>query len=159
MRTTLARAIAGPLALILSFATAPLVCAQQQNSTTPNNAQPAAQNAPQQSTPSNHQPPVELPENPGQGGASQPGQNSSQPSPTQQEQRPEPSGTAVAPQVETSGGAASRPAGVAIAPPKQRRVHSLLIKLGVLAGAGVAIGTVAALSAASPGHVPNSPGH
>jgi hypothetical protein len=35
----------------------------------------------------------------------------------------------------------------------------LLIKLGFLAGAGVALGTVAALSAGSPGHVPNSPGH
>jgi hypothetical protein len=38
-------------------------------------------------------------------------------------------------------------------------VRSLLIKLGVLAGAGIAIGTVAGLSAASPSHVPNSPGH
>jgi hypothetical protein len=48
---------------------------------------------------------------------------------------------------------------VAIAPPKQRQIRSLLIKLGFLAGAGIAIGTVVGLSAASPGHVPNSPGH
>src|SRR5215813_9097272 len=36
----------------------------------------------------------------------------------QKSQQTEPSGTAVAPQVRVSGGAASKPAGVAIAPPK-----------------------------------------
>jgi len=35
----------------------------------------------------------------------------------------------------------------------------LVITLGILAGAGIAIGTVAGLSAASPSRVPNSPGH
>jgi cytoskeletal protein RodZ len=68
----------------------------------------------------------------------------------------QPTGTAAAPPVTTSGNAASRPAGAAIAPPKQRQVHSLLIKVGLLAGAGVALGTVAALSAASPSRVPGS---
>ena len=68
----------------------------------------------------------------------------------------QPSGTAVAPPIQTAGGAASKPAGVAIAPPKQRRVHSWLIKFGFIAGAGAALGTVAALSAASPGRVPGS---
>lgn len=68
----------------------------------------------------------------------------------------QPTGTAAAPPVTTSGNAASRPAGAAIAPPKQRQVHSLLIKVGLLAGAGVAVGTVAALSAASPSRVPGS---
>jgi hypothetical protein len=100
-----------------------------------------------------------LPENPGQSNAPEP--NATAPSSQAQPaaQKPEPNGTAVAPQIQVSGGAASKPAGVAIAPPKQRQIRSLLIKLGVLAGAGVAIGTVVGLSAASPGHVPNSPGH
>jgi hypothetical protein len=65
----------------------------------------------------------------------------------------------VAPEVQVSGGAASKPAGVAIAPPKQRQVRTWLIRFGFIAGAGVALGTVAALSAASPGRVPNAPGH
>jgi hypothetical protein len=67
-----------------------------------------------------------------------------------------PTGTAAAPGVTTSGNAASRPAGAAIAPPKQRQVHSLLLKMGLIAGAGVALGTVAALSMASPSRVPGS---
>src|SRR5215813_4467620 len=75
---------------------------------------------------------------------------------TQQQPQSEPSGTAVAPQPQVNGGAASKPAGVAIAPPKQRRTRSLLIKFGFIAGAGAALGTVVALSAASPGRVPGS---
>jgi cytoskeletal protein RodZ len=69
---------------------------------------------------------------------------------------PVPSGTAAAQAGKVSGNAASRPAGVAIAPAKQRQVRSLLIKLGVIAGAGVAIGAVAALSQASPAKPPGS---
>jgi hypothetical protein len=156
MNRTLARAIACALVWIVSFAPVPLVRAQQPADPTPQPAvpekgstetQPAqgtTQAPPQETNPANHQPPVELPENPGQSG---------------QGQKPEPNGTAVAPEVGTTGGAASKPAGVALAPPKQRRARSLLIKLGVLAGAGIAIGTVVGLSAASPSRVPNSPGH
>jgi hypothetical protein len=48
------------------------------------------------------------------------------------------------------GVAASRPAGAAIAPAKQRRVRTILISLGVIAGAGIAVGSVAALSHGSP---------
>ncbi|HLY39761.1 MAG TPA: hypothetical protein VKR52_01060 [Terracidiphilus sp.] len=59
-------------------------------------------------------------------------------------------GTAAAPLEKPSGVAASRPAGAAIAPAKQRRVRTFLISVGVVIGAGVAIGTVAALSHASP---------
>ncbi len=173
MNRTLARAIESFLVLVVSFTTAPLVFAQTAVSQTaqapsaqtsspapsaPQNQQPA-QTAPQETSPSNHEPPVELPENPGRSNTT--GQNPTAPASAQSttQQKPEPNGTAVAPQIETSGGAASKPAGVALAPPKQRRVRSLLIKLGILAGAGVAIGTVAGLSAASPSHVPNSPGH
>ncbi len=67
-----------------------------------------------------------------------------------------PSGTAAAPAGRLSGNAASRPAGAAIAPPKQRQVRSFLIKLGFVAGAAAALGTVAALSLASPARVPHS---
>lgn len=172
MNRTLARAIASPLVLIVSFTTAPLVCAQSTdapqaqaapsqgtNQTQPADPQqPPTQAAPQDQNPSTHQPPVELPENPGHT-PNEPTNNTPASAQPAQQEKPEPNGTAVAPQIQTSGGAASKPAGVAIAPPKQRRVRSLLIKLGVLAGAGVAIGTVVGLSAASPSHVPNSPGH
>lgn len=61
-----------------------------------------------------------------------------------------PVGTAVAPYEKTTGVTASRPAGAVIAPAKQRRVRAILIRVGVIAGAGVAVGTVIALSHASP---------
>jgi hypothetical protein len=54
----------------------------------------------------------------------------------------EPLGTATAQRGRTAGGAASKPAGTAIAPAKQRQVRSILIKLGAIAGAGIALGTV-----------------
>jgi hypothetical protein len=66
-----------------------------------------------------------------------------------QSQPGQPTGTAVAPAAAISGSVASRPAGAAIAPAKQRQVRSLLIKLGIVAGAGVALGTVYALTRAS----------
>jgi hypothetical protein len=68
----------------------------------------------------------------------------------------EPVGTAAAESVETTGVAASNPAGAAIAPAKQRRTRSILIKVGALVGAGVAIGTVAALASASPSRPPGA---
>lgn len=76
--------------------------------------------------------------------AAQPGnaQNSGQ----SQNSPAKPMGTAVAPYEKTMGVTASRPAGAVIAPGKQRRIRAILIKVGVIVGAGVAIGTVAALS-------------
>ena len=59
-------------------------------------------------------------------------------------------GTAVAPYEKGVGVAASRPAGAVIAPAKQKRTRSFLIKSGLLIGAGVAVGSVVALSNASP---------
>jgi hypothetical protein len=59
-------------------------------------------------------------------------------------------GTAASESVKATGVAASQPAGAAIAPAKQRRTRSILIKVAALVGAGVAIGTVVGLSAASP---------
>lgn len=120
----------------------------------------AQQPAPPEPAQNSTQPPVELPDNPGSTSTApaNPAPNASQqPQNAPAHAAQQPSGTAVAPAVTVSGNAASRPAGVAIAPPKQHQVRSWLIRFGFIAGAGVAIGTVAALSAASPGRVPNSP--
>ncbi len=59
-------------------------------------------------------------------------------------------GTAAAPAEPAGGIAATRPAGAAIAPAKQKRSHTLLIRWSLLIGAAVAIGTVVGLSSASP---------
>jgi hypothetical protein len=61
----------------------------------------------------------------------------------------EPVGTAAAPYEKVTGVPASRPAGAAIAPAKQKGARSILIKVGLIVAAGVAIGTVVALSTAS----------
>src|SRR5215471_4416266 len=71
-------------------------------------------------------------------------------------QRENPAGAATAEKGVTRGGAASKPAGTAIAPAKQRQVRSLLIKLGVVAAAGVAVGTVVGLSKGSPTSPPGA---
>lgn len=85
------------------------------------------------------------------------GQNgSSQPTTDQQSQDQEqngtaqPVGTAAAPSETPTGVAASKPAGAAIAPAKQRRVRTFLIGIGVVAAACVAVGVVAGLSRTSP---------
>jgi hypothetical protein len=76
----------------------------------------------------------------------------------QQPKKPvtEPAGAATAEKVPTTGGAASRPAGVAIAPAKQHQTRSLLIKLGAIAAAGVAAGTVYGLSRSTSSMPPNA---
>jgi len=76
--------------------------------------------------------------------------------PQSQQQEHEPLGAAAAGAVTTAGGAASRPAGTAIAPAKQHQVRSFLIKLGAIAAAGAAIGTVYALSRGTSSVPPNS---
>jgi hypothetical protein len=58
----------------------------------------------------------------------------------------EPVGAATAESVPTTGGAAAKPAGIAIAPAKQHQTRSLLIKIGAVAAAGAALGTIFALS-------------
>ena len=87
----------------------------------------------------------------------QPAQTGSLPSAPQPKTGPaEPQGAATAEKVSTAGGAAAKPAGVAIAPAKQHRTRSLLIKVGALAAAGVAAGTVYALSRGTPSVPPGS---
>ena len=73
-------------------------------------------------------------------------QQQNQPAQAPVSDRTNPLGTAAAEKGKTVGGGASRPAGVAIAPAKQKRSRSLLIKLGVVAAAGAALGTIYGLS-------------
>lgn len=77
----------------------------------------------------------------GQAGTSQP---------VSQQAQDKPVGTAAAPYEKTTGVAGSRPAGAVIAPAKQRRARSILIRVGVIVGGAVAIGTVVALTHGSP---------
>ena len=67
-----------------------------------------------------------------------------------------PLGTAAAQPVTPTGVAASQPAGAAIAPAKQRRTRSLLIKVGAIVGGGVALGTIFALSNATSSKPPGA---
>jgi len=80
------------------------------------------------------------------------GQSGTPQSGSEQEQSgvPKPVGTAAAPYEKTTGVAASRPTGAVIAPAKQRRARTLLIRFAVVVGGAVAIGTVVALSHGSP---------
>lgn len=65
----------------------------------------------------------------------------------QDQQKPtEPVGAAAAEKAETAGGAASKPAGAAIAPAKQHQTRGLLFKIGAIAAGGLAAGTVYALT-------------
>jgi len=62
-----------------------------------------------------------------------------------------PVGTAAAPYQKQEGISASKPGGAAIAPGKQRRIRSFAIRVGLLVGAGIAIGVVTAATLSSPG--------
>jgi hypothetical protein len=142
--------------------------AQPQVQPVPATTDPATnQAAPSQQQPANQQPakpgstvnPSQGPLQPVQPVTSYPdaaGEQQAQPStsPSQsnipngpQPKRPtEPVGAATAESVPTTGGAAAKPAGVAIAPAKQHQTRSLLIKVGAALAAGAALGTVYALS-------------
>ena len=47
-------------------------------------------------------------------------------------------------------------AGVAVAPAKQRRVRTIVIRVGAIVGAGVAVGSVVALTAATSSKPPGA---
>ncbi|HWG51592.1 MAG TPA: hypothetical protein VN669_17980 [Candidatus Acidoferrales bacterium] len=151
---------------------------QQQNgqspATTPQNTTGAAQSAPagQSSNPGNSVNPSQPPLQPV---TSYPGPEESQPesqqanTPAQDQngqnvpeapqpkQKPsQPAGAAAAERVPTSGGAAAKPAGAAIAPAKQHQTRSLLIKIGAIAAAGAAFGTIYALSRGTSSTPPNA---
>ena len=125
-----------PLAVVLMLLLALPAVAQEQQPTAASTPATTSENA--------------LPDNP------QPAEQAQQPAPPQpapaqqQDTSHKPVGTAAAPYERTMGVAASRPAGAAIAPAKQRRVRTILISMGVIAGAAIAVGSVAALSHGSP---------
>lgn len=74
------------------------------------------------------------------------------PAPQQQQNgTSNPVGTAAAPYEKPTGIPASRPAGAVVAPGKQKRSRSFLIRVGLIVGACVAVGAVVGMSAASPG--------
>jgi hypothetical protein len=120
-------------------------------SATANSTSPTSQ----ESTPS--QPVTTYPDAAGADQKTPAGDTSSLPAaPQPKAQAEEPQGSATAEKVSTAGGAAAKPAGVAIAPPKQHRTRSILIKVGALMAAGAAAGTVYALSRGTPSVPPGS---
>jgi len=73
--------------------------------------------------------------------------SSSQTQPGAQQGTPQkPVGTAASESPNASGIAASQPAGIAIAPAKQHRVRTIVIRTGAIIGAAVAVGAVVALT-------------
>jgi len=81
-----------------------------------------------------------------------------QPAPAtpQQPAAQKPVGTAASEAPDASGVAASQPAGVAIAPAKQRRTRTLILRTGALIGAGIAVGSVVALTAGTSSKPPGA---
>ena len=89
----------------------------------------------------------------------QPGQESESPQKPSAEPQPpfqKPVGTAAAGVIPATGVAASQPAGVAIAPAKQRRVRTIILRTGAIIGAGLAVGSVVALTEATPSKPPGA---
>lgn len=130
--------IAGTLALLLAVPVSGMPAAAQQAAG--QNAAPAAQQSAEPAAQEQNIPPAPQP---------QPAQNSAG-----QNGTPAAVGTAAAPAETNAGAAASRPAGAAIAPARQRRRHALLIRMGIVVGAGVAIGAVALLAHSSASEPP-----
>ncbi len=73
-----------------------------------------------------------------------------------QQSAPAPAGAAGAKAATVKGAPVAQPAGAAVAPVRQRGHRSLLIKLGVIAGAGIAVGAAVALSERSPSRPPGA---
>ena len=124
---------------------------QQQSTSTPQNGQQEQNGTtvdpskgPLQPVPTENQPTENTsPANPESSTEPVPATPAPQMAPEQQQQ---PLGAATAEGVPTVGGAASRPAGMAIAPEKQKQRRSLLLKIGLIAAVGVAGGVIYGLS-------------
>lgn len=132
---------------------------QQQETATPPSATPNPENsqtAPQQSSPGTPDENSAAPASKDQTLPDAPSSQNNQGAEDNAQKSNEPVGTAAAQAAKTRGGVASKPAGAAIAPAKQKRTRSLLIKLGLIAGAGVAVGSVYALQKGSPSRPPGA---
>ena len=155
----------GPEALQAQQTTLATTTEQQQDSTAPvpatsdqANPQPTSQNQNVGTTQQNATPdPSKGPLQPAQ---TSDGSLPSAPSPAQPSQKQQsaqqPEGAAAARGIKAAGGAASRPAGTAIAPAKQHQTRSLLIKIGAIAAGAAALGAIYGLSRSSPSTPPGS---
>ena len=74
----------------------------------------------------------------------------------QQQKLQRPVGTAAAAAPGVSGVTAAQPAGVAIAPAKQHRVRTIILRTGAILAGGAALGTVVALTKATPSKPPGA---
>jgi hypothetical protein len=82
--------------------------------------------------------------------SSQPQSPQAQSSPAQTQPAPQqPVGTAAAEPTHAGGVAASQPAGVAVAPAKQRRTRTIVIRTAAIIAAAAAVGTVVGLTEAT----------
>lgn len=162
-----ARLIGGSLALALLVPSCALALPAPQNADSNQQGGEAGQTAPAQAQPAPAQPAAqELPNSPGaaqaqatggdKGGIAATPQPAQPVPPPPQNSIQKPVGTAAAETATTTGFAAARPAGAALAPAKQRRVRTILISVGAVVGAAVALGTVAALSKATPSRPPGA---
>lgn len=114
---------------------------QQNVGTTPESATPDPSKGPLA--------PKELPNAPSASQEQQQQQND-------QDQSEAPLGAAAAQAGKTSGGPASKPAGTAIAPAKQKQTRSLLIKVGAIAAGAAAVGIIYGLSRGTPSVPPGA---
>jgi hypothetical protein len=133
--------------LLMAFPLAETSAAMPQQAVSDQQAQTASSTPTEQQGPASPNPSVEssTPQ-------SSPPQSSLNQSNSDQQQNgvTRPVGTAAAPLEKPTGVTASRPAGAVIAPAKQHRVRAILIRVSIVVGAAVAVGTVVALSRASP---------
>jgi cytoskeletal protein RodZ len=83
-------------------------------------------------------------------------QNNSTSDQTQDPKMQRPVGTAAAEAPKVSGITAAQPAGIAIAPGKQKHARALVIKVGAIVGGAAALGAVIALSRATPSKPPGA---
>ena len=155
------RYIAGCLAVVLAAPFAEAASTQPQPAASAQQAAPAPA-TPSQSADSSTGSADKVPSQPGAtstgpmsssvSDANQEQSSATLPSAPQQQQNgtSNPVGTAAAPYEKGTGIAASRPAGAVVAPAKQKRSRSFLIRVGLIVGACVAVGTIVALSAGSP---------
>ncbi len=155
---TVARILVVVVGLVLCGLPEYAQAAPQQATTAPSNAQPDQQNGttidpskgPLQPVPAQNEPAAQNPSEPNPESSTEQVPATPAPQPKAEPQMQQPLGAATAEGVPTVGGAASRPAGEAIAPAKQKQRRSLLLKMGLIAAAGVAGGVVYALSKSSP---------
>jgi hypothetical protein len=91
-----------------------------------------------------------------QSSTEQNGTQERQQQPQQQQKLQRPVGTAAAAAPGVSGVTAAQPAGVAIAPAKQHRVRTIILRTGAILAGGAAIGSVIALTKATPSKPPGA---